>query len=38
MVSLKDVMVHTADRIYGVFSQGGRSRVLALPIKLEVPA
>jgi len=33
MVSLKDVMVHKADRIYGVFSQGGRSRVLALPMK-----
>ena len=33
MVSLKDVMVHRADRIYGVFAQGGRSRVLALPMK-----
>jgi len=33
MVSLKDVMVHKADRIYGVFAQGGRSRVLALPMK-----
>lgn len=36
MVSLKDVMVHNADRIYGVFSQGGRSRVLALPMKMKV--
>jgi chromosome segregation protein len=33
VVSLKDVMVHKADRIYGVFAQGGRSRVLALPMK-----
>jgi len=36
VVTLKDVMVHNADRIYGVFSQGGRSRVLALPMKVEV--
>ncbi len=33
VVSLKDVMVHKADRIYGVFAQGGRSRVLSLPMK-----
>jgi chromosome segregation protein len=33
MISLKDVMVYTADRIYGVFAQSGRSRVLALPMK-----
>ena len=33
MVSLRDVVVHKADRVYGVFSQGGRSRVLALPLK-----
>ncbi|MCW4049615.1 MAG: chromosome segregation protein SMC [Candidatus Bathyarchaeota archaeon] len=33
MISLKDVMVHNADRIYGVFSQNGCSRVLALPMK-----
>lgn len=33
MISLKDVMVHSADRIYGVFAQSGRSRVLALPMK-----
>lgn len=33
MVSLKDVMVHKADRIYGVFAQHGKSRVLALPIE-----
>jgi chromosome segregation protein len=33
MISLKDVMVHNADRIYGVFSQNGRSRVLALPLR-----
>jgi chromosome segregation protein len=33
MISLKDVMVHNADRIYGVFAQNGRSRVLALPMK-----
>ncbi len=36
VVTLKDVMVHNADRIYGVFNQGGRSRVLALPLNLEV--
>ena len=36
MVSLKDVMVHNADKIYGVFAQQGRSRVLALPMKVEV--
>ncbi|MBN1682355.1 chromosome segregation protein SMC [Candidatus Bathyarchaeota archaeon] len=36
MISLKDVMVHNADRIYGVFSQGGKSRVLALPMKNRV--
>ncbi len=35
MVSLKDVMVHSADQIYGVFSQNGRSRVLKLPIRRE---
>jgi chromosome segregation protein len=33
MISLKDVMVHNADRIYGVFAQNGRSRVLSLPMK-----
>lgn len=33
MVSLKDVMVHKADRIYGVFAQHGKSRVLALPME-----
>ncbi len=33
MVSLHDVVVHKADRVYGVFAQGGRSRVLALPPK-----
>jgi len=36
VVTLKDVMVHNADRIYGVFSRGGRSQVLALPMKMEV--
>jgi chromosome segregation protein len=36
MVSLKDVMVHNADKIYGVFAQGGRSKVLSLPMKVEV--
>ena len=36
MVSLKDVMVHNADKIYGVFAQNGRSKVLALPMKVEV--
>jgi len=36
VVTLKDVMVHNAERIYGVFNQGGRSRVLPLPIKMEV--
>jgi chromosome segregation protein len=38
MVSLKDVMVHNADKIYGVFSQQGRSRVLSLPMRVEVTA
>jgi len=38
VVTLKDVMVHNAERIYGVFNQGGKSRVLALPLKLEVMA
>ncbi len=33
MISLKDVMVYKADRIYGVFAQNGRSRVLALPMR-----
>jgi chromosome segregation protein len=37
MVSLKDVMVHNADKIYGVFAQQGHSRVVALPMKVEVP-
>jgi len=36
MVSLKDVMVHNADKIYGVFAQAGRSKVLSLPMKVEV--
>lgn len=36
VVTLKDVMVHNADRIYGVFNHGGRSRVVALPMRLEV--
>ena len=36
VVTLKDVMVHNADRIYGVFSRSGRSQVLALPMKMEV--
>jgi chromosome segregation protein len=33
MISLKDVMVHNANRIYGVFAQNGRSRVLTLPMR-----
>jgi len=33
MISLKDVMVHNADRIYGVFAQNGISRVLSLPMR-----
>ena len=33
MISLKDVMVHNADRIYGVFAQNGVSRVLTLPMR-----
>ncbi len=37
MVSLKDIMVHNADKIYGVFAQQGRSRVVSLPMKVEVP-
>ena len=36
MVSLKDVMIHNADKIYGVFAQGGRSKVISLPMKVEV--
>ena len=36
MVSLKDVMVYNADKIYGVFAQQGRSKVVALPMKVEV--
>lgn len=36
MISLKDVMVHNADRIYGVFAQHGKSRVLALPMKEKI--
>ncbi len=35
VVSLKDVMVEKADRIYGVYSQAGRSRVVALPMAPE---
>jgi chromosome segregation protein len=35
VITLKDVMVRGADKIYGVFNQNGRSRVLALP-RLEV--
>ena len=38
MISLKDVMVHNADRIYGVFAQHGKSRVLALPMKEKIAA
>jgi chromosome segregation protein len=38
MISLKDVMVHNADRIYGVFAQHGKSRVLALPMKEKIIA
>lgn len=36
IVSLKDVIIHNADKIYGVFAQGGRSRVISLPMKVEV--
>jgi chromosome segregation protein len=36
IVSLKDVIVHSADKIYGVFAQSGRSRVISLPMKVEV--
>ncbi len=36
IVSLKDIIVHNADKIYGVFAQGGRSRVISLPMKVEV--
>lgn len=38
MISLKDVMVHNADRIYGVFAQHGKSKVLALPMKEKIAA
>ena len=38
MISLKDVMVHNADRIYGVFAQHGKSKVLALPVKEKIAA
>ncbi|KYH38217.1 MAG: chromosome segregation ATPase [Candidatus Bathyarchaeota archaeon B23] len=37
VITLKDVMVRAADKVYGVFNQNGRSRVLALP-RLEVRA
>jgi chromosome segregation protein len=33
VISLKDVMVQKADRIYGVFAQQGKSRVIALPME-----
>ena len=33
IISLKDVMVHNADRVYGVFAQNGKSRVIALPMR-----
>ena len=33
-----DVMVHNADRIYGVFAQHGKSKVLALPMKEKIAA
>jgi chromosome segregation protein len=33
IISLKDVMVYNANRIYGVFAQNGRSRVLTLPMR-----
>ncbi|MGQ9679425.1 MAG: hypothetical protein ACUVV4_01445 [Candidatus Bathyarchaeia archaeon] len=36
VVTLKDAMVQNAERIYGVFNQRGNSRVIALPLKLEV--
>jgi chromosome segregation protein len=38
MISLKDVMVHNADRIYGVFAQHGKSKVLVLPMKEKIAA
>ena len=37
VISLKDVMVRAADKVYGVFNQHGRSRVLSLP-RMEVRA
>ena len=37
VISLKDVMVRAADKVYGVFNQNGRSRVLSLP-RMEVRA
>ncbi|MEM4727518.1 MAG: chromosome segregation SMC family protein [Candidatus Bathyarchaeia archaeon] len=36
VISLKDVMLHGADKIYGVFNPGDRSRVIALPMAIEV--
>ncbi len=36
VISLKDVMLHRADKIYGVFNPGDRSRVIALPMTIEV--
>jgi chromosome segregation protein len=36
VISLKDVMLHKADKIYGVFNPGDISRVIALPMTIEV--
>lgn len=36
VISLKDVILHKADKIYGVFNPGDRSRVIALPMSIEV--
>ena len=36
VISLKDVMLHKADKIYGVFNPGDTSRVIALPMTIEV--
>lgn len=36
VISLKDAMLHRADKIYGVFNPGDRSRVIALPMTIEV--
>jgi chromosome segregation protein len=35
VITLKDSMISNAERVYGCFSRGGKSRILGLP-KMEV--